>query len=87
MEVIYPRCAGLDVHKKTVVACWMHTQTDGHKVQETRTFGTTTGELQGLLAWLQARGWGLLEACVQHLGRPYAGVAGQCPAREAGAGA
>jgi transposase len=56
MEVIYPRCAGLDVHKKTVVACWMHTQSDGRKEQEIRSFGTTTGELQGLLAWLQEKG-------------------------------
>jgi transposase len=53
MEVIYPRCAGLDVHKKTVVACVMHTKGNGRKKQETRTFGTTTGELLELLAWLQ----------------------------------
>jgi transposase len=53
MEVIYPRCAGLDVHKKTVVACVMHTKKNGRKKQETRTFGTTTGELLQLLAWLQ----------------------------------
>jgi transposase len=56
MEVIYPRCAGLDVHKKTVVACAMHTKKNGHKEQETRTFGTTTGELQELRAWLQEKG-------------------------------
>jgi transposase len=56
MEVIYARCAGLDVHKKTVVACWMHTQANGHKEQEIRRFGTTTGELQELLAWLQEKG-------------------------------
>jgi transposase len=53
MEVIYPRCAGLDVHKKTVVGCVMHTKKNGHREQETRTFGTTTGELLELLAWLQ----------------------------------
>jgi hypothetical protein len=29
MEVIYPRCAGLDVHKKTVVACVMHSAASG----------------------------------------------------------
>jgi hypothetical protein len=34
MEVIYARCAGLDVHKKTVVACVMHTKRNGHKEQE-----------------------------------------------------
>jgi len=54
MEVIYERCAGLDVHKKTVVACRMHSKGMGRKAQETRTFGTTTGELLALLDWLSA---------------------------------
>jgi transposase len=52
MEVIYERCAGLDVHKKTVVACRMHSKGQGRKAQETRSFGTTTAELLGLLDWL-----------------------------------
>jgi transposase len=52
MEVIYERCAGLDVHKRTVVACRMHSQGQGRKAQETRSFGTTTAELLGLLDWL-----------------------------------
>jgi transposase len=56
MEVIYPCCAGLDVHKKTVVACVILTQKNGQKEQEKRTFGTTTGELLALLAWLQEKG-------------------------------
>jgi transposase len=53
MEVIYARCAGLDVHKKTVVGCVIHTKKNGHKEQAKRTFGTTTEELQEMLAWLQ----------------------------------
>ena len=52
MEVIYARCAGLDVHKKTVVGCVIHTKKNGHKAQEKRAFGTTTEELQELLARL-----------------------------------
>jgi transposase len=52
MEVIYERCAGLDVHKKTVVACRVHSKGRGRKAQETRSFGTTTPELLGLLDWL-----------------------------------
>lgn len=47
MEVVHPRCAGLDVHKKTVVACVM---VPGHK--EVRTFGTVTDELLRLADWL-----------------------------------
>lgn len=53
MEVIYERCAGLDVHKRTIVACRIHSQSRGRKAQETSSFGTTTVELLRLLDWLQ----------------------------------
>jgi transposase len=53
MEVIYERCAGLDVHKKVVVACRIYTKANGQKEQEKRTFGATTAELLQLLDWLQ----------------------------------
>ena len=47
MQVMYARCAGLDVHKKTVVACVLVTV--GQEVRkETRTFGTTTPDLLAL---------------------------------------
>ncbi len=52
MEVIYERCAGLDVHKKTVVACRVYSQGRGRKAQETCSFGTTTVELLRMLDWL-----------------------------------
>ena len=48
MEVVHPRCAGLDVHKKTVVACVM---VPGCK--EVRTFGTMTEDLFQLADWLE----------------------------------
>ncbi len=51
MEVLHPRCGGLDVHKKTVVACVI---VPGRK--EVRTFGTVTAELLRLCDWLQAEG-------------------------------
>lgn len=55
MDVVYPRCAGLDVHQKTVVVCAR--VADGARVQrEVHTFGTTTGELLALAEWLTARG-------------------------------
>jgi len=48
MDVLYERCAGCDVHKKTVTV---------HAVvpdsSEIRTFGTTTRELLMLIEWLQ----------------------------------
>jgi transposase len=51
MEVLYPRCCGLDVHKETVVAC-LRLVIDGKVVKELRTFSTTTASLMGLSAWL-----------------------------------
>lgn len=53
MEVIYARCAGLDVHKETVVGS-VRIQRGREVKRETRTFGTTTGELLSLLDWLAA---------------------------------
>lgn len=52
MKVIYSHCAGLDVHKKTVVACRIRPAAGGQVQQETRTFGTTTPELLALADWL-----------------------------------
>jgi transposase len=52
MEVLHPRCAGLDVHKDTVVAC-VRVVVDGHIHQEVRTFGTTTAQLLTLADWLR----------------------------------
>jgi len=55
MEVLYPSCAGLDVHKDTVVAC--RRGATGAKVErEVRTFKTTTRGLLDLSAWLAERG-------------------------------
>jgi len=54
IEVIHPRCAGLDVHMDTVMACVRIAE--GRKVEvETRCFGTTTGELGKLADWLRER--------------------------------
>ncbi len=52
MRVLYCRCAGLDVHQKTVVACMRWLQ--GARVEkEVRTFATTVQGLTELLQWLQ----------------------------------
>jgi transposase len=56
MEVLYPCCGGLDVHKASVVACLLRTVTGGVRTKQTRTFGTTTGELEALGAWLRDAG-------------------------------
>src|SRR5215213_6994889 len=55
MEVLYPRCAGLDVHKDTVVASARLAA--GREVTvEVQTFPTTTAGLLTLSAWLTERG-------------------------------
>lgn len=51
MEVVHERCCGLDVHKKTVVACVIVPEG-----RETRTFGTMTDDLEALAQWLEGRG-------------------------------
>jgi transposase len=53
MDVLIPRCCGLDVHQKTVVAAVRILGPTGEVTRETRTFGTTTRELEGLAAWLR----------------------------------
>jgi len=55
MEVIHPRCAGLDVHKDTVVA-QVRLASGTKVVREVMTFETTTSALRDLLAWLTEKG-------------------------------
>ena len=54
MDVLYPRCAGLDVHKDTVVACVRCVSAPAHR--ETRSFATTTSGLLELAKWLGSHG-------------------------------
>lgn len=55
MELIHRRCAGLDVHKATVVACKRIVE-QNHVRREVKTFKTTTGALYELFDWLQKDG-------------------------------
>jgi transposase len=58
VQVLHDRCAGLDVHKQTVVACVLVSEPaapDGQR-QAVRTFGTMTADLERLAAWLAAEG-------------------------------
>jgi transposase len=83
MDVVYPRCCGLDVHKRQVVACLITPGPDGQPTKRTRTFGTMTEDLLALSDWLVAAGcthlamestgvfwkpiWNLLEGSVELL--------------------
>jgi len=56
MDVVHEACAGLDVHKRTVVACVLRSGPGGTVVQQVETFGTMTRDLEALAAWLAAEG-------------------------------
>lgn len=56
MEIVHNRCAGLDVHQKTVVACRIYRDTRGKVVREIETFETFTDGLVKLSDWLKAVG-------------------------------
>ncbi|MEO0561519.1 MAG: IS110 family transposase [Chloroflexota bacterium] len=53
MKPLLERCAGLDIHKKTVVACRIIPLNNEDWNSETCTFGTTTRDLLQLADWLQ----------------------------------
>lgn len=81
MEVTIQRCAGLDVHKKTVVACVRTPGRSGHKrSRKVRTFATTMEGLESLRRWLVSRG--VTHAAMESTGvywRPvYAVLEGHC---------
>ncbi len=56
MEILYPCCAGLDVHKDTVVVCLRRVSAGGQVRKQIRTFGTMTGQLLALVDWLVEEG-------------------------------
>ncbi len=56
MEVLSARCAGFDVHKKTVRVCVLIRQENGKTHKAFRTYGTTTQDLLDLLDWLLEQG-------------------------------
>ena len=56
MQVLFPRCCGLDVHKRSVVACVLLTAPDGQVARHRATFGTMTADLLALEEWLARLG-------------------------------
>jgi transposase len=67
MDAIYERVGGLDVHKKSVVACRRRLTSSGRCVEkEVATFGTTTSQLLALLAWLKE--WDVTQVAMESTG-------------------
>jgi transposase len=55
MDVVYTQCAGMDVHKKTIVVCCLAPDAAGRLSSETRAFGTMTQDLLALSDWLTSK--------------------------------
>jgi transposase len=55
MDLLYLKCAGLDVHPRSVSAC-ARLVVDGQATHEVRTFGTSTRELRVMADWLSSLG-------------------------------
>jgi transposase len=66
MEVVHTHCAGLDVHKKTVVAAVIVPTPQGGLLEKTRTFGTMTADLLVLSDWLL--GYGVTHVAMESTG-------------------
>jgi len=56
MKILYRRCAGIDIHKKSVSVC-IRRRVEGHKEAELEeaVFGTFTQDLERLAEWLKQR--------------------------------
>ena len=67
MEAIIERCAGLDVHQATVVACVLIGEAGRKPHKEIRTFSTMTQDLEALRDWLKGHG-------VTHVGMESTGI-------------
>jgi transposase len=55
MEILFPRCCGLDVHKASLTACILINDSDGKK-RHLRRFGTMTRDVMELANWLTEHG-------------------------------
>src|SRR5260370_41699242 len=65
-QVVYERCCGLDVHKRTVVACVLITHPDGSVQRQVHTFATMTPDLLTLSDWLSQ--WGVTHVAMESTG-------------------
>ena len=89
MRILYRRCAGLDVHKTSVVACVLILQEGNRVAEQVQRFGTMTKDLRELAAWLNSQAVervAILEARLEHIGGRWArSTAGQRPTGEGSA--
>jgi transposase len=56
MNIVYERCAGIDVHKKNVVVCAITPEKQGQRQKEHCTFSTMMPDLLRMRHWFQSLG-------------------------------
>jgi transposase len=56
MEVLYARCCGIDIHKKSITVCVLIRELGRKEQKQIRAFGTTTSEILSCGDWLRDLG-------------------------------
>jgi transposase len=56
MQLVYERCAAVDVHKRTAVVCAITPEAKGQREKKLRTFSTMTPDLLTMRHWLKELG-------------------------------
>jgi len=67
VEIVYPICCGMDVHKSFIVACIAVTDEHSHTEHHIRRFSTFTGDLRRLVKWLTS--FNCCDVCMESTGK------------------
>jgi transposase len=67
VEIVYPVCCGMDVHKSFIIACIAVTDERSHTKHHIRRFSTFTGDLRRLADWLES--YNCLNVCMESSGK------------------
>jgi len=67
VEIVYPVCCGMDVHKNFLVACIAITNEHSKTEHHIRRFSTFTGDLRKLSAWLES--YKCRDVCMESCGK------------------
>jgi hypothetical protein len=67
VEIVYPVCCGMDVHKSFLIACIAVTDEHSHTEHHIRRFSTFTGDLRRLADWLTS--FDCHDVCMESCGK------------------
>lgn len=66
MDIVFPRCAGIDVHKNMIAVCRVYRDETDNRIEEVLTFGTMTDDLLAVSDWLTEIG--VAHVCMESTG-------------------